>query len=206
MTDAMGSRPGPARPDTARADTLRLRLALAFLGVALAAVALLAGLVAVFSAADFSDLATRQRADLTSAIAVAAGAAYERHDHWSAAGLSPVLDLAARTGSDVEIQDQSGHTVTASPGFSTSTGPQSSGPITADGQRIGQVTVRSTGSGLGAADRTLENALLRAIAGAAGLAALLALITGLTVARRITRPAPPPGAGAPATGSGRRPA
>jgi two-component system, OmpR family, sensor histidine kinase BaeS len=188
MTNAMASRLDPPTPDTPRADTLRLRLALAFLGVALAAVALLAGLVAVFSAADFSDLASRQRADLTSAIAVAAGAAYERHDRWSAAGLSPVLDLAARTGSDVEIQDQSGQTVTASRGFGTNTGPQSSAPVTADGQRIGQVRVRSTGSGLGAADRTLENALLRAIAGAAGLAALLALITGLTVARRITRP------------------
>ena len=48
--------------------------------------------------------------------------------------------------------------------------------------------VRSTGSGLGAADRGLKTALLRAIAGAAGLAALLALLTGLAVARRITRP------------------
>ena len=34
----------------------------------------------------------------------------------------------------------------------------------------------------------LQTALLRAIAGAAGLAALLALLTGLAVARRITRP------------------
>ena len=72
----------------ARGDTLGLRLALAFLGVALAAVALLAGLVAAFSAADFSDLASRQRTDLTSAIAIAAGATYARNDSWQAAGLS----------------------------------------------------------------------------------------------------------------------
>ena len=45
-----------------------------------------------------------------------------------------------------------------------------------------------TASGLGAADNVLRTALLRAIAGTAGLAALLALITGLGVARRITRP------------------
>jgi two-component system, OmpR family, sensor histidine kinase BaeS len=172
----------------ARGDTLGLRLALAFLGVALAAVALLAGLTAAFSAADVSNLASRQRADLTSAIAIAAGATYARNDSWQAAGLSPVLDLAARTGADVAIQDRSGQTVITSPGFRASTGAQSSAPITADGARIGQVVVRSSGSGLGAADRTLETALLRAIAGAAGLAALLALITGLTVARRITRP------------------
>ena len=49
---------------------------------------------------------------------------------------------------------------------------------------------RSTGSGLTATDYVLLTALLRAIAGAAGLAALLALLTGLAVARRITRPSP----------------
>jgi two-component system sensor histidine kinase BaeS len=48
--------------------------------------------------------------------------------------------------------------------------------------------VRFTGSGLGGADHGLQIALLRAISGAAGLAALLALLTGLAVARRITRP------------------
>ena len=56
------------------------------------------------------------------------------------------------------------------------------------GQRVGTAVVRFTGAGLGAADRVLKTALLRAIAGAAGLAALLALLTGLAVARRITRP------------------
>jgi two-component system, OmpR family, sensor histidine kinase BaeS len=172
----------------ARGDTLGLRLALAFLGVALAAVALLAGLTAAFSAADVSDLASHQRADLTSAIAVAAGAAWDRGDSWATADLSPVLDLASRTGAVLTIRDQSGQIVIASPTFPSSTGPQSSAPITVHGERIGRVVVRSTGTGLGAADRTLQTALLRAIAGAAGLAALLALITGLTVARRITRP------------------
>jgi two-component system sensor histidine kinase BaeS len=189
MTDlpAMTDPPAVADPG-ARGDTLGLRLALAFLGVALAAVALLAGLIAAFSAADVSALASRQRSDLTSAIAVAAGAAWARSDSWPAADLSPVLDLAARTGADVAIRDESGRTVVTSGGFRASTGPQSSAPITVGGARIGEVVVRSTGSGLGAADRTLEIALLRAIAGAAGLAALVALVTGLTVARRITRP------------------
>ena len=85
----------PAGP---RRDTLGLRLALAFLGVALAAVALLAGLAAAFASADISSLAGRQRADLTSAISVAAGAAWDRHDSWASAYLAPVLDLAAKIG------------------------------------------------------------------------------------------------------------
>ena len=54
------------------------------------------------------------------------------------------------------------------------------------GQQDGTVAVRFTGSGLAAADRVLQDALQRAIAGAAGAAALLA---GLVLARRITRPA-----------------
>jgi two-component system sensor histidine kinase BaeS len=189
MTDPPAMTDPAAMTDPgARGDTLGLRLALAFLGVALAAVGLLAGLIAAFSAADVSDLAARQRADLTSAIAVAAGSAWARDDSWPGADLSPVLDLAARTGADVAIRDQSGRPVITSAGFRSSRGAQSSAPVTVAGTRIGEVVVRSTGSGLGAADRTLEIALLRAIAGAAGLAALVALVTGLTVARRITRP------------------
>ena len=156
VTGRRDDRPAMTDP-AARADTLGLRLALAFLGVALAAVALLAGLTAAFSAADVSNLARHQRADLTSAIAIAAGATYARNDSWQAAELSPVLDLAARTGADVAIQDRSGQTVIASRGFGTNTGAQSSAPITVDGARIGQVVVRSTGSGLGAADRTLAD-------------------------------------------------
>jgi len=178
-----------AGPDpAARGGTLGLRLALAFLSVALAAVALLAGLTAAFAAADVSNLASQQRADLASAIAVAAGAVYDRNNTWSSADLSAVFDLATRTGAAVQIRDQAGQVETSSSGFTAATGSELSLPVLADGQRVGTAVVRFTGAGLSAADRVLETALLRAIAGAAGLAALLALLTGLAVARRITRP------------------
>src|SRR6201996_1969440 len=177
MTDQVpGPTPGtPAPvpvPGTGRSDTLGLRLALAFLGVALGAVALLAGLTAAFSAADVSALANRQRHELTSAIAVAAGAAWGRNDSWSAADLSPVLDLATQTGTDLALRAGNGQPVATTPGFGANTGPESSAPVVESGQRIGAVAVRSTGSGLGKADHGLETALLRAIAGAAGLGAL----------------------------------
>jgi two-component system, OmpR family, sensor histidine kinase BaeS len=152
------------------------------------AVALLAGLTAAFAAADVSALATRQHRELTSAIAVAAAAAWDRKDSWAAADLSPVLDLAARTGADVQIRNESGRVVTSSPGFGTQTGPRYPARIDVRGIRVGMAEVKFTGSGLASADHALETALLRAIAGAAGLAALLALLTGLAVARRITRP------------------
>jgi signal transduction histidine kinase len=143
----------------------------------------------VFAAADVSHLASQQRAELASAIAVAAGSAWNPDTStWSPGDLSPVLDLAANTGAAVQIRDRAGHVIASSPGFSTATGPQSVLPIVVRDQLAGTAVVRSTGSGLSTADRVLKTALLRAIAGAAGLAALLALFTGLAVARRITRP------------------
>ena len=178
----------PVAAAPARSDAIGLRLALAFLGVALVAIALLAGLTAVFSGADVSALAARQRAQLASAVAVAAGAAYDRKNSWAAAYLGPVLDLTTRTGADVQIRNATGRPVASSPGFDGHSGTQFSWPVKADGRRVGTAVMRFSGSGLGGAEHTLRTALLRAIAGAAGLAALVALVTGLAVARRITRP------------------
>jgi two-component system sensor histidine kinase BaeS len=171
-----------------RGSALGLRLALAFISVALIAVALLAGLTAAFSAADISSLATSQHTDLTSAIATAAAVAWERNDSWAGADLSPVLDLASLIGADVQIRDLSGHVVTHSPGYAAQPRPAYGAAIMVRHHRVGQTDVRFTGSGLGSADRVLKIDLLRAIAGAAGLAALLAMLTGLAVSRRITRP------------------
>ena len=179
---------GPTRSGT-RSDAIGLRLALAFLAVALAAVALLAGLMAAFAAADVSHLASRQRYELASAIAVGAAGAWDRSDSWASADLSPVLDLAASVGADTEIMDGAGRPVASSPGFGRhAAGPRVSAAVVARGQRVGVAVVRFTASGLAGADHALRIALWRAIAGAAGLAALLALLTGLGAARRITRP------------------
>ncbi len=175
-------------PAIPASSALGLRLTLAFVVVALAAVTLLAGLTAALASTDVSALAARQRADLTGAIAVAAGAAWDKNNSWASADLSPILDLAGRAGASVRVTDQARHTVATSTDFPATSGLQSGAPVVVQGQRIGAVLVRFTGSGLGAADRILQAALLRAIAGAAGLAALLALVSGLAMARRITRP------------------
>jgi len=177
MADANGS---PSAYATR--GTLGLRLALAFISVALAAIALLAGLTAAFAAADVSALATRQHIALTDAIAVAAAAAWDRNNGWAAADLSPVLDLAARTGADVQIRDQPGRIVTSSPGYIAQAGLRYSAPVVVRGERVGLAVVRFTGSGMSPADRGLQTDLLQAIAGAAGAAALLAMLTGLAVA------------------------
>src|SRR4249919_4116276 len=104
MTDPEAAQPGAAQPEAAQppdavplGGTLGLRLALAFLSVALAAVALLAGLTAVFAAADVSNLASQQRTYLARAVAFAAGAAWDVNNSWSSAALSPVIDQATQT-------------------------------------------------------------------------------------------------------------
>ncbi len=174
---------------TDRGSTLGLRLALAFLSVALAAVALLAGLTAALAAADVSALTSQQRDDLTGAIAAAAAAAWDHTDSWASADLSPVLDLATRTGAEAQIRDQAGHVVTSSSGFAAqSAAPQQTAVVLVSGSRVGEAVVRFVNSGLASADRALQTDLLRAIFGAAGLAAVLALLTGWVMARRITRP------------------
>ncbi len=184
MTD---SAPGPE--PASRGSALGLRLALAFLAVALVAVAVLAGLTAVLAASDVSALTHRQQDELTGAIAVAAAAAWDRSDSWTSADLGPVLDLAARTGADAQIRDRSGRPVASSPGFRThAAASRLSAAIVVRGAAVGTAVVSFTSSGFATADEALRTALLRAIAGTAGLAALLALLTGLAVARRIARP------------------
>jgi len=184
MTDA----PPPPAAGGHRGSTIGLRLALAFLGVALAAVALIAVLTGVFSAVDVSSLTSRQRTELAGAFAVAAGSSWQQNQGWSAAALEPVVDLAEQTGVKLQVRDAGGRAVAATPGFSESAVPTARQPVVVQGHQEGSVLVGLTASGLGAADAVLRTALLRAIAGAAGLAALLALLTGLGVARRITRP------------------
>jgi signal transduction histidine kinase len=172
--------------------TLALRLALAFLAVALAAVALLAILTAVFAASDVSSLVNRQRTDLTTAVGVAASASFGRDHDWVHADLGPVLDLARRLGgpgAEVQVRDSAGGVVASSPGFASLRGAQQyTAPVVSPAGPVGTVVTRFTSTGLASADHALQASLLRAIAGAAGLAALLALVTALVIARRITGP------------------
>jgi two-component system, OmpR family, sensor histidine kinase BaeS len=189
MTDKTRPAGSGATPRRAGVNSLGFRLALGFLTVALTAVALLAGLTVVFASADVSSLASRQRNQLTSAVAAAAASGWELHHSWAGADLNPALDLALHAGAVTEIRDMRGTIVAASPAFAAyRTRPQFRAPIAAGGRPIGEVRVRFTGLGLGGADSTLRSALVRAIAAAAGLAALLALLTGLVMARRLSRP------------------
>ena len=171
-------------------NTLRLRLALAFLGVALAALALLAVLAAVFSAADVSSLANQQRAELASAFAVAVGSSWGRPWAGPARTSHPSLTWPRAAASGSRWVTMAGRAVVTT-GFGSAAEPgpgaQSSVPVLVQGRQVGTVLVGLTASGLGAADNVLRS---RAAAGRRRdrSSRLLALVTGLVVARRITRP------------------
>src|SRR5260370_39772531 len=168
--------------------SIGLRLGVACIAVALLAVALLAGLTAAFAAADVSNLASQQRQELTQAMTAVAGAAWEEPGGWSKDDLGQVIAAGHSMGAEVQVTENTGRIVAASPGFSRGTLPVETAAVMVQGHRVGRIAVRLTGSGLPAADSVLRSALVRAIASAAGLAALFALLTGLLAARRLTRP------------------
>ncbi|MGD0376652.1 MAG: ATP-binding protein [Streptosporangiaceae bacterium] len=173
-----------------RSGPIGLRLALAFVAVALSAVALVGLLTAVFTAADVSNLASGQRSELSQALGVAAADAW-RHDHnmWSMTELQPVLDLASKIGAAVHVTDGGGRTVISSPGFTRGAGPLGQATaIMIGGHRAGTIQVRFGRVGLGSPYHSLRATLWQAVAGAAGIAALLALGVALVVSRRISKP------------------
>jgi len=168
--------------------SLALRLTLAFVAVAVLAVALVAVLAVVFTDRDVAALVQLRRDDLTKALATDAVSTYNSGaPGWHHADLGPALDLAGSDGAQAAVLDMSGNVVA-----STLTGHSSAGiisrPLVLDGRRIGTLQVRFTGQGLTASANDLRASLARAVIGAAGLAALLALLAGLLVSRRITQP------------------
>jgi two-component system, OmpR family, sensor histidine kinase BaeS len=166
---------------------LGMRLSLAFVAVALSAVALLTVLTVVFVNADVNQLSDAQRAKLSQAMSAVVGASRSEAGNWSRTNFMSAADLAGKIDADISVTNTVGAVVMASPRFATGTGPVNLDPVVVDGQRVGSVAVRFR-PGLGTADRRLRTEFWRAIAGAAGLAALLALIVAIAVSRRLTRP------------------
>jgi two-component system sensor histidine kinase BaeS len=164
-----------------------MRLSLAFVAVALSAVALLTVLTAAFAAADVDQLSQAQRSNLTRAMSVVAATERSQASSWIRTDFKSVLDLAAKINADIQVSDKSGTPIADSPGFTTGTGTVDRVPIMLDGHRVGWLSARFA-PGLGRNDSRLRAEFWRAIAGAAGLAALVALVVAIAMSRRITRP------------------
>jgi two-component system sensor histidine kinase BaeS len=169
---------------------LGVRLALAFLVVAVGALMLLSGLVLVAAERDVSHLVRQDQDDTVADVAHAAARAYAEAGGWASAELALVTALAEDGGATVEVLDASGAPVAARPGPARPAGSgvvRSRATVVAN-QRVGLVRLHFAERGLPSPERHLRDALVREVAAASGVAALLALAVAIAVSRRITRP------------------
>jgi len=166
-----------------------LRLTLTYVGVALLAVLILAGITAVFIERYVNVLISERRENLTRSLLVDAASTYNTgQPSWSDVDLRPALDLAARSGTDVAVVDDRGTVVAA-----TFTDPRHAGgtmqePILVRGQRVGTLFVKFNGRDLVESADNLRRSLIHADVAAAGVAAMLALVAAVVVARRLSAP------------------
>jgi two-component system sensor histidine kinase BaeS len=171
---------------------LGARLALAFALVALAAIGLLAALTVVAARGDVSSLARDQQQATVSDVAQAASTAYTAAHGWAGADLSAAEAVATANGAGLTVLDSAGRPVGSTGGAQATAGAARAVSHTAGvvvgGTRVGTVALRFSDTSLPGPDQRLRDALLRAVAFAAGLAAVLALSVGIVVSRRITRP------------------
>ncbi len=168
---------------------IALRMALAFVAMALLAVGIDLTLAVALGGRDIDAMVHERQADLTETLRTNAAATYNTgRPGWSDVDLKPALALAARSGTNAAVLDDGGRVVA-----STITNPSKApdahrSPITIGNRRIGTLVVRFNGRGLVASAGRLRTSLDRAFVGAAGLAALLALILALFIARRLAIP------------------
>lgn len=166
-----------------------LRLTLTYVGVALLAVLILAGITAVFSERYVNVLIRERRDNLTHSLLVDAASTYNTgQPGWSDVDLRPALDLAAQSGTDVAVVDKAGAVVVATftdPRHATGTQQE---PILVRQQRVGTLYVKFNGRGLVESADNLRRSLIHADVAAAGVAAVLALVAAVIVARRLSAP------------------
>jgi two-component system, OmpR family, sensor histidine kinase BaeS len=166
-----------------------LRLALAFVAVAVLAVALVAILAVVFTDRDIAALVQLRRDDLARSLATDAVSTYNTGSPgWADVDLAPALQLAGGDGAQAAVLDTRGRVVASTLKVPVGAPGLVRRPLVLDGQRIGTLLVRFTGQGLTSSADNLRTSLVRAVIGAAGLAALLGLAAALLVSRRISRP------------------
>jgi two-component system sensor histidine kinase BaeS len=153
------------------------------------AVALVAVLAVIFTQRDTAALVQQRRGDLVRSLVANAVSTYNTGGPgWHDVDLRPALELAASDGAQAAVLDARGRVVTSTLGHMATRAGAVRRPLELGGQRIGTLLVRFTGRGTFAAANNLRVSLVRAVVGAAGLGAVLALLIALLVSRRITQP------------------
>ncbi len=164
------------------------RLALAFVLVALVSIAVLFGLSATTTGMDITRLVARQQRILTHSIAVGAAATYDQAG-WRYSNVEPVLALARSADASAQVRNVTGGIVNSSADFGAiHQGSVLREPVIVRSRLVGQVIVKFDSHGLGAVVPQFEATWRRALIIAAGMAALLALLVSIAVARLVTSP------------------
>ncbi len=167
---------------------LGLQLALAFVGVALAAVAASIALGTVTTNHDINELIKGQHRDIAHATAEAAASAYSRGRLTSAA-LKPLLRILIPAGAAVQVRDLSGNVISQSGNFTELIrGPVVKDWVRVGGAKVGRVVVKFDKQGLDQTITRFQAQRWPSRIGAAGVAAVIALIVALLLSRRITAP------------------
>ena len=175
-----------------RRNVIAIRLALATVGVAVGAIVLLATLTLIAAVGNADRLAREQQEGTVEAIVAVVSEAYRATGSWNATDLRDVAALAADRRASLAVFDRAGRAVpvpkVSDSGPAELAGPARSAGVTVDGQRVGTIVVHFYAGALPTADRQLRDALIRRVAAAAGLSALLALGVAVMLSRRITEP------------------
>jgi len=178
------------------------RLAVAFALVALLAVGVLGAVTWIETRNQVSGL-VKSRNDATARdVAAALGDAYSAAGSWQQADVRSARMLAATSGATLEVRDQAGASVTGTGGFGPGFGPMmgmpgfgaATGPLgpsrevaVLGGRRVGTAVLRFP-LATPAAEQQVRSALGQTVLWGSALAAALAAVIGLFVARRITLP------------------
>jgi two-component system sensor histidine kinase BaeS len=175
------------RKRLAQFSSLATRLSLLFVGVAIGAILVLSLLVLIAAQHDVSNLARQQQDTTATDIAEAAASAYSQAGGWPNADLKTAVALAASADAKVAVHNAEGRSID-SPLTPHRAGRLVSRPVIVDGKGVGAVQILFPPDQLTGADRHLRDALRTTVIAGAAIAAALALVVGLAVARRITRP------------------
>ena len=170
---------------------LGARLVLAFVGVALAAEAASASVTLLTSRSDLAGLASTQRTERAAAVAAALQNAYRASDGWPRADLRPAEALVDVSGSALVVKTPAGATllsVGTQELFKDRHATSALRRLRVGGRQVGTMDLAFPHGGLSPAERKLRTDLVSAVGVSAIIAAAVALVVAVFVAKGLVRP------------------
>lgn len=183
------SLPAAAPSPRSRRSSLARRLTFAVALVALASLSLFAFITLRLANRDVSSLSKQSEVSFGQAVASDLASSYQQAGSWTTSDVSVIVSLVAQRGLAAKVLDWNGTVVSSvvPPQLHRDIGPTYQFPIDVGSMNVGTLQIRASESGVGIAGG-IRNALVSAVGWSALAAALLAILAGLLLARRLTRP------------------